>query len=147
MSRIARSIIKQPLFQCVILKDSFSITSNRPYLKKKNVSLNRESLKILRQVNYVPEWKFRLGFWQGGNTAHIHDFCWDEFSGSTPAHSSFRPHAHCTHMCVLAKTNFSYFLTKNNHFKVHWLNLSTTFIYGLSIIMSKVCQITSVMKT
>ena len=25
--------------------------------------------------HYVPEWKFWLGFWQGGNTTHIHDFC------------------------------------------------------------------------
>ena len=27
------------------------------------------------RIHYVPEWKFWLGFWQGGNTTHIHDFC------------------------------------------------------------------------
>ena len=25
--------------------------------------------------HYVPELKFWLGFWYGGNTTHIHDFC------------------------------------------------------------------------
>ena len=26
-------------------------------------------------THYEPEWKFWLGFWLGGNTTHIHDFC------------------------------------------------------------------------
>ena len=25
--------------------------------------------------HYEPEWEFWLGFWLGGNTTHIHDFC------------------------------------------------------------------------
>ena len=30
---------------------------------------------VWSNYHYVPEWKFWLGFWQGGNTTHIHDFC------------------------------------------------------------------------
>ena len=26
-------------------------------------------------IHYVPKCKFWLGFWQRGNTTHIHDFC------------------------------------------------------------------------
>ena len=33
-------------------------------------------LKIrLVHIHYESEWEFWLGFWLGGNTTHIHDFC------------------------------------------------------------------------
>ena len=45
------------------------------YLEKQKSFIPKKKFFKPLSIHYEPEWKFWLGFWLGGNTTLIHDFC------------------------------------------------------------------------